>query len=429
MNLPFELAPEQQAAKEKFIIWWESCLEAREKNKPAPEPFRLFGYAGTGKTTIAKNVIGDLRMSTKQPDPDNDAFVEARARVLYGSYTGKSCLVMTRNGMPAKTIHSRIYKMVPPSKEGAEKIKKEMDSTIDERKKIELLREYKESLKMHFELNEESDLKDADLYTIDEVSFVNKEMRNDIQFFNVPLFVLGDPGQLPPIEGTGAFIDGKPDAMLTEIHRQALDNPIIMFSLKARMGIPLQRGDFGKVKILDKRNADVSSLLAADQILAGKNDTRRNVNNVYRRAKGIDPITDPYPLVGEKLICLKNSKKHGIFNGQIVHVTKRLDDFDTYIEYEVQLENEERKLIIRAHRAYFQEYLKPGTIKELKWWDFQDTEEFDFGYCITVHKSQGSQYGKVILVDDNFFIWDKPMRKKWLYTGITRAADELTVLQ
>ena len=54
--------------------------------------------------------------------------------------------------------------------------------------------------------------------------------------FGVPVLVLGDPAQLPPIQGGGYFTEAEPDAMLTEVHRQAFDNPIVRLSMDVRAG-------------------------------------------------------------------------------------------------------------------------------------------------------------------------------------------------
>ena len=53
-------------------------------------------------------------------------------------------------------------------------------------------------------------------------------------------------------------------------------------------------------------------------------------------------------------------------------------------------------------------------------------DEFDFGYVLTVHKAQGSQWDSVVLFDELFAFSEG--RARWLYTGITRAAKQLTVV-
>ena len=75
---------------------------------------------------------------------------------------------------------------------------------------------------------------------------VDAELARDLMSFGVPLLVLGDPAQLPPIHG-GGFTDAKPDAMLTEVHRQAQDDPMVAVDGDPRRqsadARPIRRGD------------------------------------------------------------------------------------------------------------------------------------------------------------------------------------------
>jgi len=404
------LYPEQQAAKEEFLKWLSDVLQSGGVSNI----FRIFGYAGTGKTTITREIVRNIK-----------------SRVLFGAFTGKAALVMRRNELPARTIHSLIYIPVRPERKHADilrkEIKKAQSANVGKEKIKSLFKELKAAEQMHFELNvEESDLNFASLLVLDECSMVNDEMMQDILSFGVPLLVLGDPGQLPPITGTGALVQDKPDILLETIHRQALDNPIIAMSMKVRTGQVIAYGEYGASRKIAPNMFKVSDAIAADQILTGKNVSRRKLNQWIRAELGFS--SNPYPVPGEKLICLRNNAKVGIFNGLICTVEEHLDDLDVSIEYKLKTEDG-RKVICRILRAHFDEYHTPGTIKALRWWDFQEAEEFDFGYAITVHKSQGSQWDHVILYDDKFFAWDKVNRSRWLYTAITRAAETITLVQ
>jgi len=62
----------------------------------------------------------------------------------------------------------------------------------------------------------------------------------------------------------------------------------------------------------------------------------------------------------------------------------------------------------------------------LEWPMRKKYDEFDFGYVLTVHKAQGSQWNDVVLFDESFAFPDS--RERWLYTGVTRAAKRLTVV-
>lgn len=413
---PVVLTQKQELARKLFMSWYEKELSKMEEedNHYRPGVFRIFGFAGTGKTFFTKHVISEVRKTLK---PD--------LNVRYSAFSGKACLVMTRNGLPASTIHSSIYKVVTPDKQLAADLQKQLKAAADPDTRKKIGKELKEAESMGFLLNEDEDapLRGVDLYGLDEVSMVNEELLNDIKTFQVPLLVLGDPGQLPPIEGTGALMSAKPDIFLDEIMRQAADNPIIKLSILARGGAYIPKLDWGKAKHITQQQTTNDEMLAADQILCGKNNTRSTINKRMRELHGRE---GRYPIPGDKLICLRNNKQLGIFNGLICKVIKQMDEYDTTIQYELEDEMG-RKFITKILRLYFDEYFTPGVVKEAKWWDMQEGDAFDFGYAITVHKAQGSQWDNVLLWDDKFFVWDKPNRARWLYTGITRSADKLTI--
>ena len=156
-----------------------------------PQVFRLFGYAGVGKTTLARHIAEG-----------------ARGETAFAAFTGKAALVMRSKGCAgATTIHALIYR----ASEGAEGAPT-------------------------FTLNADGPASRAGLIVIDECSMVDAELARDLLSFGKPILVLGDPFQLPPVKGGGYFTDGAPDVMLTQIHRQAHDNPIIRLSEVVRSG-------------------------------------------------------------------------------------------------------------------------------------------------------------------------------------------------
>jgi exodeoxyribonuclease-5 len=428
------LYPEQQVGFDAVKEWWDS-LEWGEPNfekqrtlsNTDNQVFRLFGYAGTGKTTIIHSLIAALN-----------------AKVCSAAFTGKAALVMTRNGLKAQTVHSLIYKPQFPVKETVDKIKAEIakveaDENFnmpgheipgnEDMSKKEALMAMREALKnahiITFIQNPESVLLYADLLVLDECSMIGDEMADDLLAFNKPVLVLGDPGQLSPIEGTGALTMQKPDILLEKIHRQAADNPIIKMSMQAREGIKIPRGEWGTSRHISRHELSPDDVLGADQILVGKNKTRWEWNIRVRELLELN--SSPYPVVGDKLICLKNNAKKQLFNGLLAYVTDKGDEYNNYIEYEI-LTEDGQKMKVDILRCHFDEYSAPGTVKAMPFWEKQDAEQFDFGYAITVHKSQGSQWDRVLFYDDGFFNWDLNDRKRWLYTGITRAAETLLMV-
>lgn len=409
MKKTFDLSGQQHSTALKIKEWFEEA-----NNKPV---FRLFGYAGTGKTTTIQYIMDELDISDE---------------VMFAAYTGKAAMVMRKHGLDARTIHSLIYKPVAPDSEKCNTLQKRLKEETDEGEKKRIRTELKEAGQVHFELRQkkDSDLKDASLLVLDECSMVNDDMMADLLTFRVPMLVIGDPGQLPPIEGTGALIRDAPDSMLTEIHRQALNNPIISMSQRARNGIFIPFATYGSSGSRHVKQGSLTSeeVFLYDQILCGKNFTRVKLNQRVREVKQFPDKT--YPCVGDRLVCLKNDAGKGLYNGMMADVIEVGDLLDTSIELKLKLETDlptQPPHEVKALRAHFDVYHDKFALDNVKWWERQNANEFDFGYAITVHKSQGSQWDNVLLWDDKFFVWDKSNRKKWLYTGITRAAENITI--
>ncbi len=171
-----------------------------------------------------------------------------------------------------------------------------------------------------FDLWDEAPASKAELIIIDECSMVDAELGRDLLSFGVPLLVLGDPAQLPPIQGGGFFTEAEPDVMLTEVHRQAQDNPIVRLSMDIRAGEYLEPGRYGETEVVRKADLDPERVLNADQVLVGRNATRRAYNMRMRERRG---FKDTMPSAGDKLVCLRNNRKKGLFNGGLWSVKER----------------------------------------------------------------------------------------------------------
>ena len=414
-----QLTEAQLKAKTKFEEWWGRVEENADIHSATdfshvPQVHRIFGYAGVGKTTVTKRVVAGKR------------------GIAYMAFTGKAAMVMRKHGTPATTIHSQLYKPVVTHKEEYQQLTKSLDEAQakGDHKTVKELREsIAEARKVRFVINEESRLyhDDISLLVLDEVSMVGEENGRDLLSVRKPILVLGDPGQLPPIQGQGYFTNQRPDSMLEEIHRQALGNPIIKLSFSARSNVPVPRGEWefnGKLSFhRAQAQAREEDFVSADQIIIGKNAGRLAMNRKMRAVLG---RSGTYPVKDDKLICLKNDSDLGIFNGQMFTVMEVLDNYDKAIHLKL-LDDDGNTKVVLSHRAHFDEYHEPGKVKDLAWWEFKNTQQFDFGYCITVHKAQGSQYDTVCFIDDKFFVWDRPNRAKWLYTGVTRAAESIRI--
>jgi len=366
------LSKEQENALNDIRGWF---------NDPAKQQvYRLFGAAGTGKTSLAVFIANELGIS-----------------VAFATFTGKAALVMQKKGCwNASTIHSLIYVVVGEEKDGTP----------------------------IFDLNPASPIYSKDLIIIDECSMVDEKLGKDLLSFEKPILVLGDPEQLPPVKGAGFFTNHEPDFVLREIHRQALDNPIIRLSRDVRNGIRLKKGNYdGKVEILDKRDFDVEDMLErmmkSDQLIVGMNKTRHVCNELVREKLGRE---DWKPVVGDRLVCLRNNRLKKLLNGGLwsVDTVKNINEYGVSL----MLKSEDFE-----HNVYASVYSHPlffeGKDDKMEWKFKKRFDEFNYGYALTTHKCQGSQWKDVTLFDESHVFREDAT--KWLYTGITRAEEKLTI--
>ena len=444
-------SPEQDAALKAVADW----MKEKPGRGRAPLIFRLFGYAGTGKTTLAKHIAEN-----------------ADGKVLFAAFTGKAAMVMRSKGCHgATTIHSLIYRplesstetpsfelwdgapaseakliiidecsmvdaelgrdlmsfgvpvlvlgdpaQLPPIQGGGYFTETEPDAML-----TEVHRQARESGEEvpEFVLWDEAPASEAKLIIIDECSMVDAELGRDLMSFGVPVLVLGDPAQLPPIQGGGFFTEAEPDAMLTEVHRQAFDNPIVRLSMDVRAGERPQPGAYGDTQVVRRDELDPQRVLEADQVLVGRNNTRRAYNTRMRERRGFEGA---FPSAGDKLVCLRNNRKKGLFNGSLWSVKQAPTTRKQILKMRLLPEDfGSRTVSVSVRPECF-----TGAIEKLDWQQRKRYEEFDFGYVLTVHKSQGSQWDDVVLFDESFAFPDS--RERWLYTGITRAAQKLTLV-
>ena len=363
-------SPQQEQAIKTVRSW------IRDRN--APQVFRLFGFAGTGKTTIAKDIASF-----------------AHGQVLFGAFTGKAAQVLRSKGCDgARTIHSLIY---VPEDEGAEEPR--------------------------FVLNQGSEVRDASLVIIDECSMVGEELGRDLLSFGTKVLVLGDPAQLPPVSGAGFFTEGvEPNSMLTEVHRQARDNPIIAMSMQIREGGSLSIGSYGESRVITRNDITSADTMAADQILVGLNRTRVSYNRRMRELHGRMSAT---PVKGDRLVCLRNDRGKKLFNGSLWTVARKPRVRGEIISLHVSPEDADEQTkptAVKVRREFFD-----GDEADLDWKVKRGTQEFTYGYALTVHKSQGSQWNDVIVFDESGAFRDSSRR--WLYTAVTRAANRVTIVQ
>jgi exodeoxyribonuclease-5 len=241
----------------------------------------------------------------------------------------------------------------------------------------------------------------------------------DLLSFETPVLVLGDPGQLPPVKGGGFFTEAEPDRMLTEVHRQAADNPIVRMSMIVRNGGRLDLGTYGQSRIIRREALGAGAVLRANQVLVGTNRTRRAHNARIRALRG---ITAPLPVVGDKLVCLRNRGEKGLLNGSLWTVKNLQPMRRDHVRMELVSEEDAtaKTVKVSVHKDFF------GSDTDVPAVSRKDSDEFEFGYALTVHKAQGSQWDEIVLFDESYAF--REHRGRWLYTGITRAAERITII-
>ena len=238
----FELTEQQKYAKEKTLKWW------RTQNK---QVFEISGAAGTGKTTIIYTLIEELGLNHDE--------------VLFMAYVGKATLALAMKGNYAQTIHSSIYNLrkTPKTNELGEVIRS--NGRVVE--KIEFVK--KEQLPPNIKL-----------IVVDEAAMVPENIAQDLLSFGLPIIVLGDNNQLPPIFGESIFLSN-PDILLTEPMRQSLDSPIIYLAMRAMRGEYIKTGRYGNSYVIRKDMITDEMLTKSDVVICGRNKTRDEINNHF----------------------------------------------------------------------------------------------------------------------------------------------------
>lgn len=412
------LSKDQIEAKKTILDWIHSSRRSSY--------LTLGGYAGTGKSTL----IAEVRKSL----PDN-------WRVAFCAFTGKATGVMKEkllkvdalNGNDIiSTIHSLCYSV------------REDPET---KQKVFHRRPYL----------------DYNLIIVDEASMVNKDLFNDLRYYRIPLLFVGDHGQLPPISTDDFNLMSNPVIKLEEVHRFGEDSALLDLSIMARQGedIPFKRFDEHVVKT-NENDPIVNDFIMNNLgdfsngiCLCATNNTRVDVNQLIRLNYGIiSDIEDKIPRLNDRVVCLRNnhSLAEPIYNGMLgtirgLSTVKQIED-----AYSLSAEMDDGFIYNGlANREPFgqMKYKEDGkefiTVRELMQMKSKLTvferkklrkmgskklyfDSFDFGYCLTVHKSQGSEWGNVMLFEEACGAWDDDYKRKWMYTAITRSNNNLLII-
>ena len=322
----------------------------------------LGGYAGTGKTTLIKYLV--------QFFPS------------FGicAYTGKAANVLRKKGMStASTIHSLIYKP------------------------------YFDNGHVYFELTDDPG---CDGFIVDEASMVSKDIYDDLRIFEKPMIFVGDHGQLEPV-GSSFNLMQKPQIKLEQIHRNA--GPIAHFAQHVRTGYAAKsfRKGGDQVYFVSKRQMTTESLLEADQVICAYNATRVELNNRIRKAlKHKGTINE-----GERVMCLRNNKRMGLFNGMQGTVVRLYEKRNRkYMDFEFD------GTVINEVCYDPEQFGKEKSPNNFMGGGSSSTNPFDYAYAITCHKAQGDEWDKVLVLEQKCSKWS---HKRWAYTAASRAKQQL----
>lgn len=372
------LTDEQQRALGAIGDWYAADTMDR--------PFYLAGPAGTGKTTLAKEVAAALMIYDVQ----------------FAAYTGKAASVLRGKGCnPAGTLHSLMYK--------PQKTAKGLEFVLRDR--------------------EDSELGEADLLILDEVSMVDRELAADVESFGVPILVLGDPGQLEPIAGEGHYTSRKPDVELAEAHRFYIDGPVGRVATAVRQStdtsLGLEPGDLVK--------HSVELAMEHDQILCWRNATRWMAIEKIRARLGRPAGV---PVAGDRIMCLTNNRDLGVFNGEQFTVKTAMNSGTVWDMFVTDDSGNERHVFVldigftQQGQASVKQYL--GGRGPFMY--------ATFSQAITVHKAQGSQWDSVYVVNEARALGRMEQSRgdrtaaitsarRWMYTAATRAAERITITE
>ena len=379
---------EQQENAIKMVVgWYKGWYEKRHSK----QVFFLAGFAGTGKTTVA--------MACAERCAGNIQAVEFIAP------TGKAASRLRQKGCKhARTMHQFTYNFRGEDEDGEPIFGPKL--AIDGKPR---------------------------LIVCDEASMVGQWDYDNLIAHGVPILALGDIGQLPPVKAVAVFTADHVDVLLDKIERQGGDSNIIRASFFVRQGRTLPEREYEDVRV--RRGFPPIEQLVEHagefaQVICSYNNTRNTVNKRVRAALGHEGLI---PCIGEKIVCKFNQHGYGIMNGEqgIVIGYKHADtskDDGEYIERDgddddgarvvIRSLTDGRELTVRFNEAAFtgneeerrEAMKKPGA--------------FDFGYALTVHSAQGSEWPNVLVIEEQ--MRGAPYAQL-MYTAITRAQERLTI--
>lgn len=361
-------------------------------------PFCLQGFGGTGKSTITDEFLNILGSDV---------------RVLCMGPTGKSARVLTqKTGRPSSTAHKALY---TPKRDEISNLKVKLteiytEEHVDEEiiaqieQRIDELEKDGSSVSFVLKMGAGEG---ADVLLVDEYSMIPENIHKDILSIGKPLIMVGDPGQLPPVKARAGWDSIEPDVVLEKIERTSGEGAGINLAAQAvRLDRPMENGP--GFQMHPKKSLDWEHYSSADVVLAGTHVVRKHLNKGIRRFLG---RPEGYPVEGDVLMCLSNNPAFGVVNGTMFKVLKILRDSPKTVTALVE-DDVGSEIIL----PFWKQTLMDDEVSTSKV-PFSAVPAV-WGNCITVHKSQGSEWPHVIVTDS----WRGSDYDRWLYTAITRGS-------
>lgn len=383
----------------------QGLKECIERYKNGEKYCVISGYAGAGKSTLVKVII------------DNLPGVNPIEDVVYACYTGKAAQVLLKKGNKnVITLHKLLYESIPRP-----------DGTFFRKPKDEI---------------------DYDIVVVDEVSMAPRFLMELLFKHDCFIICLGDPFQLPPVDkDQDNGLLAHPHVFLDEIMRQALDSNIIRLSMKIRHQDRIDYGKDSDAIVMPYEKLSTGVLKWGDQILVGTNKARININQTLRKmqGRGLEPEE------GDKVICLRNYwddlafNNDPLVNGTVGYISNLYSSFNKippycggqtipvlYADFLSDSNADFGNLCMDKHQIVTGERsLDARTIYKLN--SRRNTQhlvpmEFTYAYAITTHKAQGSEWDKVVVLEEGF-PFAREEHARWLYTAVTRASEQLVLVR
>jgi len=391
-----DLAADQLAAMDRAVTWYT--------HRPY---FRLEGAAGCGKTSLAQDLADRLA-------PSSTAYIAP---------TGKAAAVLRSKGCEgATTVHSAIYAPAGERTAQIRALQAVLDATppwkTQEREKLEQAIA-KVRAQPIWTLREPAKAfggKKPNLVVLDEASMVDDRMFTDLLSLDVPVLALGDPYQLPPVAGQARWASGKPDALLTTVHRFGDTAPLIDLATDLRRGRPAPR--WNGVAGQTRATWTPADLAAYDQVIVGRNATRWLIVHELRDAAGRQPGA---PEPGDRIMVLRNDPDHDVVNGQQATVLTA-DHVDGDWALTVRTDDGTVAAWPADGRGFWDQAGQDEAKRD------RDSELIaaTFAQAITCHSAQGSQWPRVAVVDEASVF--RQAAASWRYTAATRAESACLIL-